>query len=381
MRAPLLDHAIAEGGIEITADEDDADVRIDLAHLPESLPPRHRGKLNVRDHDCDLVPVGSKRVDRRLPVDGRQDLVALFRQDLADGRHEHLLVLDEENRLGAPETPRFLHDLDLGLRRKAREDRQIETELGAPPRLRIEIDESVVGGDDAVDHGEPHARSTGSSFRREERLEGAIARLRIHADALVADRDADVEVAVRLRRDLSNFVARTDGRRDAQLAAVGHRVAGVDAEVQKRLVELVLIGVDQRQVGSEIARNADVPGKVRRDHLDDFAEDLVDVDDPETPLLLAGERQKMPHHRRAPGDRLLDRFQALGLSPGALGPPGALGVRRNDVQDVVEVVGHAAGHAPDGVHLLELAKLLLELALLGEMRPPDLRDVLDRDQD
>ena len=42
---------------------------------------------------------------------------------------------------------------------------------------------------------------------------------------------------------------------------------------------------------------------------------------------------------------------------------------RDDREQVVEIVRHAAGEAADRLHLLRLAELCLELALLGEIDP------------
>ena len=42
-------------------------------------------------------------------------------------------------------------------------------------------------------------------------------------------------------------------------------------------------------------------------------------------------------------------------------------VAADDGEQVVEVVGHAAGQAADGLHLLRLAELLLQLAALGDI--------------
>ena len=42
-------------------------------------------------------------------------------------------------------------------------------------------------------------------------------------------------------------------------------------------------------------------------------------------------------------------------------------VAENRRQDVVEVVGHAAGQGAEGVHLLRLPQLLFELLALGDV--------------
>ena len=90
---------------------------------------------------------------------------------------------------------------------------------------------------------------------------------------------------------------------------------------------------------------------------------------------LAAEREELRGEvRGAPAGApdLLEVARSRG-SPGLKSRDQQLDVAEDDREHVVEVVGHAAGEPPDGLHLLRLTELLLrlaELALRASSRVP-----------
>ena len=84
--------------------------------------------------------------------------------------------------------------------------------------------------------------------------------------------------------------------------------------------------------------------------------------------LPAGEGQKPAHQRARPVARLQNLIHVgakLVLRPQKV--LGQLRVAGDDGQEVVEIVRHAAGQAPHRLHLLRLAKFLLQLLVLGNV--------------
>ena len=98
--------------------------------------------------------------------------------------------------------------------------------------------------DDAVDRGQPKPGPTIVGLGREERLEHVLERGRVHAGPGVRHREQDVGPRdhVRVARGV-RVVELHVGGLDRQLAAVGHRVAGVDREVDDDLLDLAGVGL------------------------------------------------------------------------------------------------------------------------------------------
>jgi len=100
------------------------------------------------------------------------------------------IVLCEENRFGARENAR---GWALGRRLYRPGDRgQVGRDGRADPRRALNRDVSPTLVDDAVDGGEPEAGTLAVRRCREERLEGMLDDLGIHAGARVADAESHV---------------------------------------------------------------------------------------------------------------------------------------------------------------------------------------------
>src|SRR2546422_6373482 len=111
--------------------------------------------------------------------------------------------------------------------------------------------------DDPVHRGEAEAGALPDFLGREERLEQVCLGHLIHADAGVRDRQADVIAGGHAVTPLDVLLVERDARRpDAQPAAAGHGVAGVDGEVQEHLLELPRVGVDRARGG--VARRGEL---------------------------------------------------------------------------------------------------------------------------
>ena len=235
---------------------------------------------------------------------------------------------------------------------------------------------------EAIDHRQAEAGALADRFRCEERLEHPRDHLRRHAGAGVGHGNRQVlprRHVVRARRPLIQPLV---GGLDGDATAVRHRVAGVDAQVEQRVLELR--GIDQR--GPEAGRS---------DNLDRDAGADRALDQ----LLHAGDQ---PVHVRRFGIKGLPaRKGEEAVGEGRRAPRRALGgdhvavdvletplfdahlhqfERAGDAgQQVVEVVRQAAGELAHGFHLLRLAKEFLgflPLHHLGFELPGPLADAL-----
>ena len=133
-----------------------------------------------------------------------------------------------------------------------------------------------MAADDAEHHGEPQAGAGSGALGGEERIEDAIEHRRGHPRARVADFPADV---------VAWFAAATAGfnggredhifRLEPQLAAAGHGIAGVQAQVEEDLLQLRLVAQQSPRLRGNGRQARDVAGKGAGDDADDFRKHRV----------------------------------------------------------------------------------------------------------
>src|SRR6185503_6139646 len=129
-------------------------------------------------------------------------------------------------------------------------DRERDDERRSLAGAAAHLHRAAVALDDAV--RDPEAESGALlRLRREERLEDPRLRLLIHAHAAVLHLDAHgVERHAALGLDVV-------ARRDAERAALGHRLGRVEEQIEQHLLQLVRRGADLRQRRVELAHHRD----------------------------------------------------------------------------------------------------------------------------
>ena len=152
------------------------------------------------------------------------------------------------------------------------------------------------------------------------------------------------------------------------MAAVRHRVARVDDEIDHHLFELVEVGLDEPQVAAVAQVEFDLlADEAAHQHLE-VRQHVADLQDLRTQRLAAREGEQLADEARRAVGVLLDLHDVL---EGRIGRPviGEQQVRIADDrgQHVVEVMRDAAGELADRLHLLRLREILLQRALLGRV--------------
>ena len=233
----------------------------------------------------------------------------------------------------------------------------------------------------AVDLAQAQARST-RSLGGEERIERLASDLRRHAVAGIADRHPHISARRRVVRP--SAFEREVHRRDRQLAAIGHGVACVQAEIQQRGLDLA--GIDHRrpQIGREIGDHPDTPSQRARGQGNQLRHQTVEVSGARGQTLPPGERQQ-------PRGQVGAALHGAGRACDQRVQPVRVGFRHNlrhlsnavlhqfqVAQDgrehVVEIVGDAARELSHGLELLCLMQGRLGLFALGDF---DLQAVVD----
>src|SRR5207248_7333803 len=102
------------------------------------------------------------------------------------------------------------------------------------------------------------------------------------------------------------------------------------------------------------------------EHAADRTDGLVHLDVAPLGDGAAREPEELPDEPAAALGRVKDLLE-LASHLGGGGRESELGIGADDEEEVVEVVGHSAREQADGLHLLRLAHLLPDPALLGDV--------------
>jgi hypothetical protein len=193
-----------------------------------------------------------------------------------------------------------------------------------------------------------------------------------HAATGVGDREGDVRSGWGVEVLLGVGGVEIDvGGLDDELAAARHGVAGVDHQIENHLVHLARIGLDVPEVRVELRAHLDILAEQAQHHLV-VGDDSVEAEDDRAGDLLAAEQEQLAGEAGGAFGGVFDVEQAFGERGGALlsrhgfhAAEQEFTLAEDDGEEIVEVVGNAAGQPPDGLHLLGVAKLCFELLLLA----------------
>jgi hypothetical protein len=221
---------------------------------------------------------------------------------------------------------------------------------------------------EAVDHGQPQARAHADGLGREEGVEGARHHLRGHAHAVVAHGERHVLPHRQVAPARGARVDPAVGGFNHQLAALGHGVARVDAQVEQRVLQLPGVGVHVPQPDRGHVLQFDLRAERAAQQLFHVAHQPVGVDGLGLQRLAAREGQQPVRERGGALHRAL-RHADVALHVGGLAlqpaPVHQLQAAADGRQQVVEVVRQAARELAHGLELLALAQLLARVVEFG----------------
>jgi hypothetical protein len=158
--------------------------------------------------------------------------------------------------------------------------------------------------------------------------------------------------------------------RDGDRAATRQGVPGIDAEVQYNEFEFTRTNLDGPQVRREAGLDLDVAPQRAVEQFAHGVDLRPNVDWLGPELLTARERQELAGERGSALDSLVHAVdQPLTTTDGIRLTVKHFEPARENLEQVVEVVGDTAGELANGLHLLRLAQLLGGAPLLGDVTP------------
>ena len=221
---------------------------------------------------------------------------------------------------------------------------------------------------EAIHHRHAQAAAHAELLGGEEGLEDPRQGAAVHAHAVVGDGDLHVVAGRDFEVGGGVHVEVLEGRFDAQLAPVGHRVAGVEGQVEEGVLELVGVHHGHQAGLAAGGGHRDGAGQRATDQLGHAEDQLIDLDGFGFEGLAAGKAEQAADELGAPVGGVHGRLDEV-FGEGVVGVVlfECHQVADDHREHVVEVVGEAAGELADGFHLLGLGEGGLGAPLLGDV--------------
>ncbi|MNK35509.1 hypothetical protein D3C87_540380 [compost metagenome] len=233
---------------------------------------------------------------------------------------------------------------------------QINLERRAGARRAVHLDVARALADEAVRHGQAQASALAFALGGEEGLEDLVDYVALHAVARVGDGQQHVLPFQHVRMLAGVGGVECDvAQGKSQPPALVHRIARIDGHVQQHVFHLVRVDqgmpqavADEGLLGNRLAQRA-------ADQLMHAAQQAAQVRHKRFQRLAPRKGQQLRRQLGAPLDGRGGRIEA----PGRLRIVGhrqfqQLQIAGNDLQDVIEIVGHAARQLADRFELLRL---------------------------
>src|ERR1700733_619999 len=221
--------------------------------------------------------------------------IPAIRQIFVDQLANTLLIFHEEDgfRPGRGRGDNFFRGGDL---RECGNSRQIDFECGAVIGLAVNPDVAAALFYDAVYGGEAEAGAFAGFLGGKERFKDTSLGLGVHAAAGIGDGQHDVRTGFEFDDGVLNGIisVELDTRSfDSQAAAAGHRVPGVDHQIQNNLLDLTGIGFNVAKLRSGQKGELDILVDHAGNHLNHSADHLVEIQHPRLKHLFAAEGQQL----------------------------------------------------------------------------------------
>ena len=151
-------------------------------------------------------------------------------------------------------------------------------------------------------------------------------------------------------------------------ALAGHRIAGIDGEIDQRGFELRDIGGGKTPEIAKLDLDLDPAAHQRADQLRDALDLRADIEHLRRQRLAPGKGQQLAGQLRCAIHRVRNRIDVTAAAILAqIAAAQEVGGGADDGQQVVEIVRDAAGQLAHRIHLLRLAKRFLGLPPFGDV--------------
>ena len=248
--------------------------------------------------------------------------------------------------------------------------RQINLEAGSAVGFAIHPDVAA-----ALFHNSVYRRETKSSslsffLRRKEGFENVRLRFGVHTAAIVGNREHYVFAGRQHGRGPRIGGIQIDIRSlDCQATALRHRVARINGEIQDHLLDLAAVGLDQAHVGSGRGLQLNVLADQPSQNSLHVHKNALNADYFGRQHLFSTESKQLARERGGPLRGRLDLFRVTPQRiAGGQTIREQICVALDNHQEIVEIVSNSSRQSSDCFHFLRLAKLLLQLSAVRDVK-------------
>ena len=164
----------------------------DAGQRTHQIQPRAAGHVEVGDHEVDGFRIAGDDGNGFVRVQRVAGAIAQALQQAVHHQGHHLVVVDIEHMLAVAAQRRRIDRLEPHRQALVVDQRQVDIERAAATDRAVDGDRAAVRLDDAVHDSQPETRAPADRLGREEGLEDALARVVVHATAVVAHPQVDV---------------------------------------------------------------------------------------------------------------------------------------------------------------------------------------------
>ncbi|MEH3087660.1 MAG: hypothetical protein PGN26_14260 [Xylophilus ampelinus] len=340
------------------------------ADLAAQLDAAHAGQHHVGEHHVETFAAAADRV-QGLRAAGREHRQVAQGAQRLHGETAHAgMVLDHQHAHAAPVGRR--RGIGGGRRRRRRRHAgQVQDEARALADPALDHHLAARLARETVDLRQPEPGPLAHPLGGEEGFEDPVDLRGRDAAAGVDDRDGHAFLPAVRGRGGQGGRAGGDVDADGQPPLAVHGVARVDRHVHQRGVELAGVGTHEagrvRQPGDDL----DARARQRGHHVRHRADAVGHGEHLRLERLPAGEGQQLPGEPSRPVHRVGNGPDAMGAARlREVGPPEQVRGRLDDGEQIVEIVGDAAGQLPDRLQLLRLAQGFLHVREFRLLRDP-----------
>ena len=208
---------------------------------------------------------GTQDGERRRPAFRRGHLVAEGDQVTLRCRPQHEVIVDHQDRFVASRIGMLRFACIVHRNGIIQRPRQIEPHRGADAHLAVDREMAARLHGEAVDHAEAEAGGDGRRLGGEEWFSRPLDHVGWHAGAGIGHRENNI-VALRHFGVLGGIRRRQTrvGGLDREVAAMRHRIARIQCQIEQRIADLRRIGIGQPDVRRQLRRDMDLSSPMAR---------------------------------------------------------------------------------------------------------------------
>src|ERR1700722_673004 len=352
----------------VTGSKNHRDIGFQAADAGVGFGAIHLGQDHVKKQQIDLVAVVFEFAYGCFAVVGGYDRIAETFEGLAGEIAKAFVIFGDKNQFGTAANRLHVVGEILNFPGGNRK-RKIHAKGGADVELAVDMQEAAVLTNDAVNGSKAQARAFADILGGKKRFENTVKSASVHSCPGIGDREHGIASGpgMRLSRELLLVEHNFPGFNE-ELAALGHSIAGVDAQVHDDLFDLGRIGPNHGQIWGQIRFDFNIAAEDFFQEAESFGDVLIEIYVARLENLAAGEGEQLTGQGGRPNGLMPNFIEvAVEASVGVGFVHAEFGPTEDGPNHVVKVVSDPTSQLADGFKFLGLANLLFQGQAFGNL--------------